>query len=133
MIRGISATVLFVHDLERCVKFYRDILGFEITFSDDVSFGFRLEGQDFLLLTLDAAAQMVGDEALEPRDVAGHRVLLCAGVGDVDATYQALMAKGLAFIKPPIDQAWGRRTAYFADPEGNLWELWQSLEAEQQA
>jgi len=55
-------------------------------------------------------------------------VLLCAGVDDVDAEYAALTAKGLKFIKPPVDQPWGRRTAYFADPEGNLWELFHMLD-----
>ncbi len=134
MIRRINATVLFVHDLDQAMKFYRDLLGFEVTFGDAVSFAFRLEDQDFVVLTLPAAAEMVGDEALAPLDRAGHRVLLCADVGDVDATYQALMAKGVAFIKPPKDQAWGRRTAYFADPDGNLWELYHHLpDAEPQA
>src|SRR5258708_2107571 len=127
MLGRISAIVLFVQDLDRCVMFYRDLLGFQYTFNDDVSYGFKLGDQDFLLLTLPAAAKMVGDEALAPGNPSGHHMLLCVGVESVDATYQALMAKGLVFIRPPKDQAWGRRTAYFADPEGNLWELWHSL------
>jgi len=52
---------------------------------------------------------------------------LCAGVENVDAVHAALEAKGVAFIRPPINQPWGRRTAYFADPEGNLWEIFQNL------
>jgi uncharacterized glyoxalase superfamily protein PhnB len=55
--------------------------------------------------------------------------MLCADVADVDAVYQTLTAKGVAFIKPPIDQDWGWRTAYFADPEGNIWELRQAIPA----
>ena len=132
MIRGISAVVLFVQDLERCTAFYRDTIGLAVTFTDDVSAAFRLGGQDFVVLKLSAAAEMVGEDALLPLETAGHRVLLCAGFEDVDAVYQALTAKGLAFIKPPVDQAWGRRTAYFADPEGNLWELFQHLPPSQQ-
>lgn len=129
MIPRINATVIFVQDLERCVTFYRDRLGFAVTFNDDVSFGFKLGDQDFLLLELAAAAEMVGDAALEPRGQGGARVLLCAGVPDVDAAYQTLTAQGLTFIQPPDDKAWGRRTAYFADPEGNLWELYHELAA----
>ncbi|MHB8747762.1 MAG: VOC family protein [Aggregatilineales bacterium] len=132
LIRKIDAAVLFVQYLDRCMIFYRDMLGLQVTFSDSVSFAFRLEDQDFVLLKVSAAAQMVGEEVLSLHTAAGHRVLLCASVEDVDAVYKALTAKGVAFIKPPISQRWGRRTAYFADPEGNLWEIWHSLASEQQ-
>ena len=126
MIRKIDAAVLFVQDLNTCMLFYRDRLGLPITFSDDVSFAFRLEEQDFVLLKRSAAIAMIGEEALSFHNQPAHRVLLCVGVDNVDSVYEALTAKGVTFIKPPISQAWGRRTAYFADPEGNLWELWHS-------
>ena len=56
-------------------------------------------------------------------------MLLAAGVEDVDAAYQTLSAKGVRFLRPPTDQPWGLRTAYFADPEGNLWEINQPVKA----
>jgi lactoylglutathione lyase len=132
MIRKVDAVVLFVQDLEKCMMFYRDTLEFPVTANDDVSFAFRLEDQDFVVLKTSAAVEMVGEEALSLHDGVAHRVLLCAGVENVDASYEALTAKGITFIKPPVSQAWGRRTAYFADPEGNLWELWHSLPSEPQ-
>ena len=54
-------------------------------------------------------------------------MLLAAGVEDVDAAYEALKAKGVTFLRPPTNQPWGLRTAYFADPEGNLWEINQPI------
>lgn len=131
MFRKISATVLIVQDLERCMQFYRDILGLEVVFSDPNSFAFRMEGQDFLLLDEAAAAQEISEAAVAVGQGAGRRVMLCVGVDDVNAAYEGLTAKGVSFIKPPIDQPWGRRTTYFADPEGNLWEMWQMLEGGQ--
>lgn len=127
MLRRIDAVVLFVQDLDTCMRFYRDALGVPITFNDDVSFAFRFEDQDFVLLTVAAAADMISPEAVSLGQSAAHRVLLCVGVENVDVVYEALTARGVSFIKPPVDQAWGRRTAYFADPEGHLWELWHSL------
>lgn len=126
MIRKIDAVVLFVEDLKTCMVFYRDKLGLLNTFNDDVSSAFRLEEQDFVLLERAAAIKMIGEEALSFHNQTSHRVLLCVGVENVDNTYAELTAKGVTFIKPPVSQAWGRRTAYFADPEGNLWELWHS-------
>jgi lactoylglutathione lyase len=131
LIRMVNGVVLFVQDLERCVAFYRDTVGLEVVFRDPVSVAFRMEGQDFLLLEVAAAAEMVGEEALGQHKGAGHEVLLCADVEDVDAAYEALTAKGVAFIRPPKDQAWGLRTAYFADPEGHLWELRHPLASAQ--
>jgi catechol 2,3-dioxygenase-like lactoylglutathione lyase family enzyme len=130
MIRKIDAAVLFVQDLAKCTMFYRDTLGLPVTFTDANSVAFRLEDQDFVLLKLAAAVEMIGEEALALHDKISHRVLLCVGVDNVNITYEALTAKGLQFIKPPKNQAWGRCTAYFSDPEGNLWELWHSLPSE---
>lgn len=125
MFSKLTATVIFVHDLEKCSQFYKDMLGLPVSFTDDVSIGFKMEDHDFLLLKLSAAAQMITEAAVSLDK--GHRMLLCIGVDNVDASYEVLTAKGLMFIKPPKSQAWGRRTAYFADPEGNLWELWHEL------
>jgi lactoylglutathione lyase len=127
MIRKVNAVVLFVQDLERVMTFYRDTVGIEVVFSDDVSYALRLEGQDFAIVKASTGVEMLNEDVLAPQ--AGHRVMLCADVDDVDAVYAALVAKGVAFIKPPISQHWGWRTAYFADPEGNIWELRQAIPA----
>jgi lactoylglutathione lyase len=83
----------------------------------------------FFLLEAGGAAQMVSSEPLDLSLEGSPRVLLAAGVEDVDAAYQELIAKGVRFLRPPTDQPWGLRTAYFADPEGNLWEINHSIEA----
>ncbi len=106
--------------------FYRDTLGFQVATSDPDSVAFRLENQYLLLLVLPAAADLIRSEATALSTEGGPRVLLAAGVEDVDATYPELLAKGVTFLRPPTNQPWGLRTAHFADPEGNLWEINQS-------
>ena|SRR5579871_1748759 len=124
MINQVDAMVLFVDDKDKCAAFYRDVLGAKFIFSDDASYLFQFGKLDFIVLDRVAAVEMVGAEAIG-RD--SGRVLLCTGVENVDTAYQELTAKGVQFIKPPKDQAWGRRTTYFADPAGNLWELFHIL------
>ena len=126
MIRRIDATVIFVRDLARCMTFYRDTLGLHVATSDANSVAFRLENQYVLLLALPAAADLIRAEVTTLSSEGGPRVLLAAGVEDVDATYQELVAKGVTFLRPPTNQPWGLRTAHFADPEGHLWEINQS-------
>jgi catechol 2,3-dioxygenase-like lactoylglutathione lyase family enzyme len=127
MFSKIGATVLFVQDLDKCAAFYRDILGFRVTFTDDVSVAYKVDDHDFVVLKYSAAVNMVGESAILPDQVKGQQMLLCADVESVDDTYQALMAKGIQFIHAPADQPWGIRAAYFTDPEGHLWEIRQQL------
>ena len=129
MLRKVNANVLFVEDLERAMKFYRDMLGLAVVFSDDVSYAFKMEGQDFALVKVSAGVEMLNAAVLSQPSGVAHRVMLCADVENLDAVYNTLTAKGVEFIKTPKDQAWGWRTAYFADPEGNLWEFRQAIPA----
>ena len=129
MIRKIDATVLFVQDLDRSLAFYRDTLKLPMQGRDPNSVTFVLEGRYFLLLKVSAAADLLGVEVSALQSVGAPRVLLAAGVDDVDAAYNELMAQGVTLLRSPIDQPWGLRTAHFADPEGNIWEINQPIVA----
>jgi len=37
------------------------------------------------------------------------------------------VAHGVTLLNGPVDRPWGRRTAAFADPSGNVWEVAQIL------
>ncbi|MEZ4666830.1 MAG: VOC family protein [Anaerolineae bacterium] len=93
-----------------------------------MSYYLRLEGQDFALVKVSAGIRMM-DEATFAGRASGSRIMLCSDVENIDANYNTLTAKGVTFIKPPISQPWGWRTAYFADPEGNIWEFRQAIPA----
>jgi lactoylglutathione lyase len=130
MFQRVVATVLFVRDLATCQAFYRDMLGLAVHESDAHSAAFKMENVYFLLLDVDAAADLLGEEADVLKLEGGPRGLLAASVANVDAAYEALKASGVAFLRPPTDQTWGLRTAHFADPEGNLWEIHQPIGAQ---
>ena len=130
MINKINATVLFVQNFEDCVKFYRDILGLKVKYSDVDFMSFELQGQELALMELSTASQMISEEAVQPEKASVPRVLLAVFVDNTDEAYEALKAKGVKFIKPPTTQPWGQRTAYFKDPEGNIWEISHFLSEE---
>jgi lactoylglutathione lyase len=127
MFRKINAVVLIADDLDKLMQFYRDTLSLEVVFSDANSYALRLQDQDFALLKASAAVEEVSDKAIAKQVGVGSRVMLCANVENVDAAYETLKSKGVVFFQPPTSQPWGRRTTTFADPEGNLWELFQEL------
>jgi lactoylglutathione lyase len=129
MINGIIATVIFVRDLAKCTTFYRDTFKLPYTGTDANSSTFLLQERYLILLSVSGAADLLGADPHEFKIDGSPRVVLAAGVEDVNAAYEALKAEGVTFLRPPTDQPWGLRTAHFADPEGNLWEINQSVES----
>ncbi len=129
MFHNIMATELLVTDLTKCTAFYRDTLGLQVRESESTpdSVSFQIDNLYFWLLDVSAAARVVSEEPLDLKIEGRPRVLLAARVEDVDAAYEELKGKGVTFLRPPTDQPWGFRTAYFADPEGNLWEINQLI------
>jgi catechol 2,3-dioxygenase-like lactoylglutathione lyase family enzyme len=47
----------------------------------------------------------------------------CDARADVDVAYAAAIAAGATAVMEPVDRDWGGRSGYFADPEGNRWEI----------
>ena len=120
----INGIVLFARNFEICKKFYEKKLGLKVKDTDEGFVSFKLEGdQELALMSLEAAAQMIGKESVQPGKEGVHRTLLAIFVEDTNKTYEELKAKGVEFVKPPATQPWGQRTAYFKDPDGNLWEI----------
>ena len=46
-----------------------------------------------------------------------------ASPGEVDAAFEVVRAAGGRVVKPPERVHWGGYSGYFADPDGNLWEI----------
>jgi len=55
-------------------------------------------------------------------DQAGGRVFLFLRTDDFDRDYQAMLARGIAFVRPPIMAGYGK-VAVFLDLYGNRWDL----------
>lgn len=126
-LKRIDVVVLFVTDLDRSRSFYQNTLGFELTFEDPSSGYFQLDGASLLLVTVADAQDLLSTEdvATQPLGKAASQHVIF--VEDVDAVYTDLTAKGVEFIREPVDRAWGMRTAHFRDPDGNIWEIAKPL------
>jgi len=127
MFRRVVATELIVRDLATCTAFYRNTLGLTMTENEAESAAFKIGDVYFFLMTAAAASDLVSEGAVEVKLDGAPRGLLAVEVEDVDVTYETLRARGVAFLRPPTDQPWGLRTAHFADPEGNFWEILQPI------
>lgn len=129
MIKGLNKVdviTLFVEELDPAKAFYQDVFGLEVVYSDDVSAVVKLDNLLINLLHKGNAPTLVEPTAVaEPGS--GAPLLLTIEVPDANAACAELEKHGVKLLNGPIDRPWGRRTAAFADPAGNVWEIAQVL------
>lgn len=119
-----NVITLGVRDLEAQRAFYRR-LGWETTFETDDYTAFELRGAVLALFPLENLAVDGGADA----DRLGGGIRFSIGVmaespDDVDALIERVRAAGGRVTKDPIAAEYFEgRSAYFADPEGNYWEV----------
>ncbi len=120
---------LLVGDISASIRFWRDVMGFKMSFGDE-SMGyayFEADGAGVELMTRAGFAAALGEAAPAGRPV-GHQAVLVFRVDDVDAAFAGYVQRGAKPLLGPQDRpAWGVRSAHLADPDGYLVELYTSL------
>ncbi|HYR09367.1 MAG TPA: VOC family protein [Longimicrobium sp.] len=146
-IRGL-APLLGVFDMQRSVRFYRDVLGFELvsTSAPGNDFGWALlrrGGAELMLNILHGDGE--SPSTPDPARIAAHRdTALFFGCPDLDAAYAHLRAHGVD-AEEPFVQGYGMKQLYLRDPDGytlcfqwpasqetaDQWREWYGLEVEE--
>jgi catechol 2,3-dioxygenase-like lactoylglutathione lyase family enzyme len=113
-----------VRDLPVVRSFY-EALGWESHSAGDEFVRFEIGGAVLALYPLDALAEEA-DMPL-PKDTvrfAGFTwAVVVQGEEEVDATIEKVREAGGRVLAEPVAREWGGRSGYFADPEGNIWEV----------
>ena len=119
-------TTIDYSNMPTMVRFYRDILGFEIKEAEDASNVFlEKDGTLFLFYRRSDFEKMTSTKFNYAEKINGH-FEIALGVENfaaVDKAYNEIVAKGGESVMPPTTETWGQRTCYIADPEGNLVEI----------
>lgn len=117
---------IFVKDMKKMVEFYRDLLGFEIQWSDGEANVYLIkDGTLFLLYGREDFQKMTHRkyQYAKTLNATFEIALSVPNYADVDKEYNRLISLGVQSILPPEDEPWGQRTCYIADPERNLIEI----------
>jgi predicted enzyme related to lactoylglutathione lyase len=101
----LAYVIKFVGDMERAVKFYRDVLGLPLKF-ESPNWSEFTTGET--TLGLHPASQQNPPGTVE----------LGFTVPDVNNFHEEMAAKGVRFTLPPIKQDFGSCLAQFVDSEG---------------
>ncbi|WP_102027741.1 VOC family protein [Salirhabdus sp. Marseille-P4669] len=105
--------------------FYKGLGWEETEFSSDDYASFKTAGVMLSIFPIEELAKDAGiDMSLATDTYRG--VTFAINVNEpqeVDDTMEEIRKAGGKIVREPSDAFWGGRTAYFADPENNLWEV----------
>jgi lactoylglutathione lyase len=111
--------ILYVTDVARSERFYRDAFGFEPEFRWPTG-----GPAEYIFLRLEPLG--IGIGAANGENVHGNPVVpgsgsfeLCLYVDDIEEACARLRTLGAKELRPPVAEPWGENRAYFADPDGN--------------
>ncbi|MGN1177599.1 MAG: VOC family protein [Candidatus Ornithospirochaeta sp.] len=117
---------LFVKDMATMIRFYRDVLGFEIKEEENTDNVYLVkDGTLFLLYGRKDFETLTGKryEYLKGINAHSEMALYVDSFSQVDEEYQKAIDNGATSLLEPTTEPWGQRTCFIADPEGNIIEI----------
>ena len=133
MLNRIGLITVLATDIPEMKHFYSKVLDFECIEDLGNYVEFKNKGVRFALTTPEVMYEGT-DHPSYTVDKKGQRFELafpCPSQVEVGKTYDVIVKKGAKPIKAPELMPWGRMTAFFGDPEGNIHELYSLKEGEE--
>ena len=124
----LTHTRLLVDNYKECFLFYRDVLGFEVSWGDETSnyADFRFNGCTLGIFERKQMVEAMGGIYSSPSEKS-DRTALVFKVENVEESYLALKGR-VNFITEPAEQkGWGLKVAHFRDPAGSLIEIYENI------
>lgn len=112
------ATVLLVDDVARAADYYRERLGFDVTFyeANPGHYAYASRDECHVHLACFKDAPMQPNSVAAPPDMFDVYVY----VDDVEALHDELIERGADLLHGPVDQAYGLREIRVRDPHGYI-------------
>ena len=122
-VKELSYAIVLCDDLEGMKQFYRDLFAFPVDSESATGLTFRAGS---VLMSLRQRTREYDGRSVGPESP-GVQLAFRVSPSQVDLCYEQLVKKGVRVLEPPTDQLRGHRTAYFADPEGNILEVYAEI------
>lgn len=119
----LSIVTLGVRDRAAMTEFYESVIGFRNVGPEEMTM-FDMGGFVLGLWEADKLAKDAGQTGARPDGFNGVALAYNArSEAEVDQIFDRLAREGANITKAPHKAFWGGYSGYFADPEGNAWEV----------
>ena len=122
----INLITIVTDDVVGMTNFYRDVLGFTIQSESPNNVEFNNEGVRFSICSRQVMSDITDGHSSFKEVKKGQSFELafpCETPEEVEKSYKEIIEKGATPIKEPSEMPWGQTTAFFADPDGNIHEI----------
>ena len=124
----INLITIWTDDVEKMKDFYSRVIGFEAINDLGDYVEFRSSGVRFAICKRSVMVGFSQEYLKNPSGQGFELAFPCQTPEDVDLSYKRIVKLGAVPVHEPQDMPWNQRTALFADPEGNIHELFAELE-----
>ncbi|MCH3963890.1 MAG: VOC family protein [Clostridium sp.] len=123
----INLITIWTNDIDKMKKFYNQVLEFRIENDLGNYVEFENDGVRFAMCMRDVMYVYSSEYREESSGQGFELAFPCENPNDVDESFKKLISKGAISVHEPQDMPWNQRTALFADPDGNIHEIFAKI------
>lgn len=127
MIAKINLVTIWTDEIECMKNFYNNVLGFKIKNDLGNYVEFENEGVRFAICLRKVMYEYSNEYNKKAHGQSFELAFPCNNPKDVDESFKKLIENGATPIHEPQDMPWNQRTALFADPDGNIHEIFSEI------
>ena len=118
-----NCPMIVVSDMEKTVEFYKNVLGLDVI--QDFGANKTLTG-GISLQTEESYKEFIGKDKIT---YGGDNFELYFEEDEIDAFFERLKVFNVELVHPVQEHSWGQRAVRFYDPDRNIIEVGESLQA----
>ena len=118
-----NCPMIVVSDMEKTVEFYKNVLGLDVI--QDFGANKTLTG-GISLQTEESYKEFIGKDKIS---YGGDNFELYFEEDEIDAFFERLKVFNVELVHPVQEHSWGQRAVRFYDPDRNIIEVGESLQA----
>lgn len=123
----INLVTIWTDKIDKMKKFYNQVLGFRIKNDLGDYVEFENNGVRFAICLRKVMEGYSNEYTKKATGQSFELAFPCENPNDVDKSFNKLIAMGAISIQEPQNMPWNQRTALFADPDGNIHEIFAEI------